>query len=376
MTHDVDRLRQVRRLTQVSRAITYAASPDEVFRITCERALELVSAEQVLLLVAGDDGMLVVRASCGVEQAQARGFREPLDEGLLPRLAGLLGAPPAGFLGVPLVVGGAVVGVVVAIRKAAGSDDDEWLLSALADQAAFALEKTHLEDVGQFREQLVGIVSHDLRNPLNTILVASQFLVQREGLGEKETALTRKIVRSANRAVKLIEQLLDLTRSRLGGGIPIVPRPTDLEEVARQVVGETELMHPERVLRMTADGDLAGVWDSDRMAQVLSNLIGNAVQHGEAGTPIDLRLQGGDTGVTIAVSNHGPPIPAAVLPVIFDAFRQGRTPSRSHGLGLGLFIAQQIVHAHGGTIGVTSTENEGTTVRLHLPRDAAGAPRA
>jgi phosphoserine phosphatase RsbU/P len=369
-----DRMQQIRQLTEISRAITYAASPAEVFQMTVDRALAMVSAEKALLMVVRDDGTLAVRASRGVDVALTRDFHEPLDESLLPHLAGLYDPALESFVGVPLVVAGDIVGILVVIRPAGtGTEQDEWLLSALADQAAFALEKTHLEEIGQFREQLVGIVSHDLRNPLNTIIVAAQILIQREGLGEKETELGRRIVRSALRSVKLIDQLLDLTRSRLGGGIAISPRAADLDEICRQVVDETELMHPDRPLRTSFTGDLVGVWDRDRLVQVVSNLIGNAVQHGEPRTPIDVRADGSEAIVTIEVTNRGPPIPADVLPFIFDAFRRGRSSSRAHGLGLGLFIAQQIAHSHGGSISITSSENEGTAVLVRLPRSISSA---
>jgi sigma-B regulation protein RsbU (phosphoserine phosphatase) len=320
-----------------------------------------------------------VRSSHGVDAALAKRFREPLNEALVPHLAGLLDAQPECFIGVPLVVAGAIRGILVVIRPATsvGAEQDEWLLSALADQAAVALEKTRLDEIGEFREQLIGIVGHDLRNPLSTILMGAHLLLLREGLGEEETELARKITRSASLAARLIDQLLDLTRSRLGTGIPIDPRSFDMNEVCRQVVGETELTHPDRPLCVNLRGDLTGVWDRDRMYQLLANLVGNAVEHGEPRSSIGLRIDGGKTEILIEVSNRGEPIPPAALPFIFEAFRKGRTdrPSRTRGLGLGLFIAQQIARSHGGTISVTSSESEGTTFRVLLPRGVAAGAR-
>jgi phosphoserine phosphatase RsbU/P len=371
------RLQQIRTLTEVSHALTDAASLDEVFQLTVDHAADLLTAEKSILLVANDDGLLALRSSHGVDAAAlAERFHEPLNEALVPRLAGLLGAQPESFLGVPLVVAGAIKGVLVVIRPATstGAEQDEWLLSALADQAAVALEKTRLDEIGEFREQLIGIVGHDLRNPLNTILMAARLLLLREGLGEKETGLARKITSSASLAVRLIDQLLDLTRSRLGGGIPIDPRPLDMNEVCQQVIGETQLTHPDRPLRVDVRGDLTGVWDRDRMYQLLANLVGNAVQHGEPRSSIELRIDGGETEVVIEVANRGEPIPPMTLPFIFDAFRQ-RTGqrSRTHGLGLGLFIAHQIARSHGGSIAVTSSASDGTSFRVRLPRGAAAA---
>jgi len=141
---------------------------------------------------------------------------------------------------------------------------------------------------------------------------------------------------------------------------------------------ETELTHPERPLLIEMTGDLIGVWDRDRLYQLLANLVGNAVQHGEPQSAIQMRIQGGGTeGVVIEVANRGEPIPPAAMPHIFDAFRKGRTLApRTQGLGLGLFIAQQIARSHGGSITATSSQGDGTTFRVCLPREVAVAVSA
>jgi len=371
------RLQQIRKLTEVSRALTYAVSLDEVFQLTVDHAANLLAAEKSLLMVANDDGLLALRSSHGVDGDLPKRVAEPFTETLVPRLSELLGARADAFLGVPLVVNGEIKGILFVIRSTPTTvaEQDEWLLSALADQAAVALEKARLDEIGAFREQLIGIVGHDLRSPLNTILLATRVLLLREGLGEMETELARKITRSASAAARLIDVLLDLTRSRLGGGIPIEPKRFDMRDVCRQVIDETELTHPDRPLHVDFAGDLVGVWDRDRMYQLLANLVGNAVQHGAARSAIDVRIDGGETELVIEVANRGEPIPAAALPFIFNAFRQGRTSSaaRKHGLGLGLFIGQQIARAHGGAITVTSSESEGTLFRVRLPRTAVAA---
>ena len=375
------RLDQIRKLTEVSRALTYAATLDEVFQLTVLRAADLLAAEKSLLLVTNDNGLLSLRSSHGIKGALPQGFHEPLSEALVPRLAVLLDAPPEDFLGVPLVVAGTIKGILVVVRPAASNsaERDEWVLSALADQAAAALEKTRLDEIGGFREQLIGIVGHDLRNPLSTILMWAHVLLQRKGLGEEEAKLARGITSSAELAVRLIDQLLDLSRSRLGGGIPIDPRCFDMGDVLRQVTEETKLAHPDRPLRLDMRGDLIGVWDRDRLYQLLGNLVGNAVQHGEPRSTIELRIEGRETEVIIEVTNRGEPIPPAAMPHIFDALRKRRTiePSRAQGLGLGLglFIAQQIARSHGGSIAATSSEIEGTTFRVRLPRDAVVAAK-
>ena len=371
------RLQQIRKLTGVSRAITYAASLDEVSQLTVDLAADLFEADQALLMVASDNGLLALRTSHGVDAALAERLHLPLNEASVLRLAELLDAPPEDFLAVPLVVAEAIKGLLVVVRPSSSATaEDEWLLSALADQAAVALEKKRLDELGEFREQLIGIVGHDLVNPLSTILIAGQLLLEREGLGEFATELARKITGSASLAVRLIEQLLDFTRSRLGGGIPIDPKPFDMNDVVLQVIGGTELMHPDRPLCVDLKGDLTGVWDRDRMYQVLANLVGNAVHHGEARSSIDLRLDGRETEVVIEVINRGKVIPPATLPFIFDPFRHGPAehPSQTQGLGLGLFIARQIVRSHGGSIAVTSSEHEGTTFCVRLPRNCGPGP--
>lgn len=374
---EAHRLLQIMKLTEVSRALTYAASLDAVLQLTVDHAADLLSAETSLLLVANETGLLTLRSSHGVDAARARGFHEPLNEAVVPRLAALIGASPEGFLAVPLVIAGAIKGLLVVIRPEAsnGTKEDEWLLSSLADQAAVALERARLGEIAEFREQLLGVVGHDLRNPLSTIRMGAHLLLQREGLGAIETEVARKISRSASQAERLIDQLLDLTRSRLGGGIPIDARPFDMSDVCRQVVDETELTDPDRPMQMDVQGELKGVWDRDRMYQLLANLLRNAVQHGEPRSAIVIRISGEETEVVMDVFNQGVPIPAAALPHIFDAFRKGRGDLRSQtqGLGLGLFIAQEIARSHGGLITATSSASEGTTFRVRLPRDSGMA---
>jgi signal transduction histidine kinase len=375
------RLLQIRKLTEVSRALTYAVSLDEVLQLTVDRAVDLLGAERSLLMITNDEGLLSLRASHGVDAALAERFHEPFNETLIQRLRLLLDVEPEHFLGVPLVASGAVTGILAVIRPATSTsaEQDEWLLSALADQAAVALEKTRLDETGEFREQLMGIVGHDLRNPLGAIQLAAHVLLRCEGLGEKETALVRRITNSASLAARIIDQLLDFTRSRLGGGIPTSPTSFDMMDICREVIDETQLTHPERPLRLDVRGDLTGEWDRDRMYQLLANLIGNAVQHGQSRSAIEVRIDGEGAEVVIEVANRGEPILPAAQPFIFDAFRHGRTGNTSHrqGLGLGLFIAQQIVRSHGGSIAVTSSERDGTTFRVRLPRRAAAAsPRS
>jgi sigma-B regulation protein RsbU (phosphoserine phosphatase) len=166
---------------------------------------------------------------------------------------------------------------------------------------------------------------------------------------------------------RMIGDLLDLTRARLAGSIPLKRRPADLQRVCEEAIMEGRAGHPDAVLRLETNGDLRGEWDADRLAQVVSNLVGNAVQHG-SGAPITLTTQGQADSVTLAVHNGGPPIPPDLPPFVFEPLARGRVEGAPHSIGLGLFIAQAIVVAHGGDIQVSSSTDAGTTFTVRLPR--------
>src|SRR5205823_2605363 len=224
-----------------------------------------------------------------------------------------------------------------------------------------------LRDSAKFQEQFVGILGHDLRNPLNAISVGADLLLRKETVAQDSHATLRRIASSAARMRRMVEQLLDLTRARLAGGIPVQPTPgTNLADVARGAVEELRVAHPEAQLTVHATAQISGEWDADRMAQVVSNLVGNAISHG-AGGPVDVQVDGANGSAILEVHNGGAPIPADLLPRIFDPFRQAMPATVAHGLGLGLFITRQIVLAHGGTIGVVSAQPEGTTFKVVLP---------
>ena len=249
---------------------------------------------------------------------------------------------------------------------------NEAIDEALAEAVNRFTEKTD-----QYRDQLIGIVSHDLRNPLGGILMGSAVLSGAEGLEDKNAKIAARIQNSAMRMVRIVGDLLDLTRTRLGSQIPIVRGPSDVGPICQMVISELEGSHPSAVIRYTSRGDLRGEWDSDRLAQVLSNLVGNAIQHGDTEKPITIDARGEGTEVVVAVHNAGPPIPVNVLSDMFEPMvRHVENPARaSTGLGLGLYIAKEVVTAHGGRLDVVSTDAEGTTFTLHLPRRARREPR-
>ncbi|MFZ5468009.1 MAG: PAS domain S-box protein [Myxococcota bacterium] len=231
-------------------------------------------------------------------------------------------------------------------------------------------DEKHTEEerrrLAHFREQFIGILGHDLRNPLNAVMIGAD-LLQLSGRGAKEQGdVAARIKNSAKRMQAMVEQILDLARSRLGEGIPVNARRMNLGELARQVVDEVETAHRHGAVRLTIKGDLEGEWDPDRLGQVISNLVTNAIKHGDAGAPIEVLLHADGGEVSIDVHNRGEPIPGELFDVLFEPYRP--TPrGRGDGLGLGLFITKQIVLAHGGTIQVRSGL-ERTTFSVTLPR--------
>jgi PAS domain S-box-containing protein len=238
-----------------------------------------------------------------------------------------------------------------------------------------ALER--LSEEARFRERFIGILGHDLRNPLNAISLSARALRRRSAHGSNPQQLAQRIETSAARMGTMISDILDLTRARLSGGIPLNLAPADLGAVCRQVVEELTAAWPERFITVDVDGPMDGVWDADRLAQVLSNLVGNALEHGAQDAPVMLRCLEQDGRVALEVHNPGAPIPAPQLATLFDPFRQAGT-AREHGrrrggLGLGLFIVREIVQAHGGSVHVSSSERDGTTFTVLLPRDTRAA---
>ncbi|HYO69976.1 MAG TPA: PAS domain-containing protein [Archangium sp.] len=235
--------------------------------------------------------------------------------------------------------------------------------------AVFFRDITEHKRAEQFRERLMGIVSHDLRGPLHGISLTTEQLLRRDDVAGPVLAGVQRIARSTERMSRMITDLLDFTRARLGGGITLQRRPCQLVELVRATLEELEVSHPGRVLLSHAPGSYSGEWDPDRLAQVVSNLVENALQHGARDTPVEVRLGPEDSSLVLTVHNQGAPIPEALLPHVFDPFRRANDRSRQ-GLGLGLYIVQQIILAHGGAISVDSRLDSGTTFTVSLPRHA------
>lgn len=250
--------------------------------------------------------------------------------------------------------------------------EDLMRFNEAIDQATAESITRFTQNLDHSKEMFLAILSHDLRTPLGAIIMSSQFMLDAGGLEDPNLMLTTTIARSAERMNAMVGDLLDLTRTRLGAGIPIVRADMDLATVARHAVDEVSAAHPNRAFHLTTTGDLGGAWDAARIGQVLANLLGNAVQHGSATTPITLTVTGEAKEVVLRITNAGPAIPAVDFPGLFNPLKRLRSSDvaarHSSNLGLGLYITDRIVGAHGGTISVTSSGEAGTTVTVRLPR--------
>ncbi len=217
------------------------------------------------------------------------------------------------------------------------------------------------------RDLFVGILAHDLRTPLSAISMSAQLLLQSDDLSEKNLKAAARIHNSSARMQRMIDDLLDFARTRLGNILPLTVARTDLADVCHRAADEIRTAHPEREILVHCTGELTGRWDGNRLAQLLVNLLSNAVHHGYPDRPITLRARRENDGVTVEVHNEGEPIPPRLRRQIFDPLMRGPRPdTRRTGLGLGLYIARQIATAHRGTLGVTSTA-DGTTFQLWMP---------
>ncbi|WP_158502088.1 PAS domain S-box protein [Vitiosangium sp. GDMCC 1.1324] len=248
----------------------------------------------------------------------------------------------------------------------------------VADRAAVALDNARLYQEAQEaireREDVVAIVSHDLRTPLNAIALSATTLLKREDVDERTTKTASRIHTSADRASRMIRDLLDFTQARMRG-LPVHREPLDLHEHVRRVVTEVRLAWPDRLITFQAHGDGRGEWDGDRLAQVVTNLVGNALQHSPKGTPVQVSARSDDSSFLLEVHNEGRPIPPEALPRLFEPYRRGPEAGAGQGsLGLGLFITRQIVLGHGGTLDVRSTVEEGTRFTVRLPRHPSQLP--
>ena len=192
--------------------------------------------------------------------------------------------------------------------------------------AVEARRRLEAENQTRFAEMFIGILGHDLRNPLNAISIGAA-LIKRKGIADDR--VLERILQSSERMSNMVGQLLDLTRTRLAGGIPIERRPAGLRTVVAGAIEELQLVYRDRDIRLETGEEIDGLWDTDRLAQVVSNLVGNALEHGAPDKPVTVRLSAADDIVRLSVHSFGPPIPPEVLPMIFDPYRRTTRAQRA-----------------------------------------------
>jgi sigma-B regulation protein RsbU (phosphoserine phosphatase) len=264
----------------------------------------------------------------------------------------------------------ALLADATALRDSRGQVEDVVisLRNVTAEKQLLDATRSDLE----FQQQVIGIVGHDLRNPLATITGSIALLRRQHGLSEMSVASLDRVARSAARMARLISDLLDYARTRAPGGLPVVLTRVDLRSICQDSVEEVRAAHPSAKIVLESVGDTMGAWDADRIEQALTNLIVNAIQHGGDGTVRVQCVGSAASTVAIKVHNGGVAIPAEVLPELFKAYRRGvrgTSTGRHGGLGLGLFIVAQIATAHRGRVYAESSAAEGTTFVIELPRD-------
>jgi signal transduction histidine kinase len=260
--------------------------------------------------------------------------------------------------------------LLVAALHAQEDAEDAHSGRVVAEDESDALrtETVELLAAGEFRERLLGVVGHDLRSPLKTIVNAAEQLAAGKDLPVRNAWLASRILDSGRRMERMIDQLASFTQARTGGGFELNLAACDLSRVCRDVVEDLRLAWSVPI-HLHAEGDLTGVWDEDRITQVLMNLVGNALEHAATGTPVTVRARGDSASVSVEVENEGPSIPPDLVAHIFSAFKSGRRGSERgpRHLGLGLFISREIALSHDGSLDLQSGDDK-TSLVLRLPR--------
>jgi signal transduction histidine kinase len=332
-------------------------------------------ASEILKTIAAD-----LRQPQSSEQQDAKG------KGLGPR--GALPTPAETHADFRMLAGFAVDAMITEYRALRASVLKLWARHGggtrpedLTDLTRFneAIDQAIAESIGRYTKQtgtsaelFIGILGHDIRNPLGTILMSVAGLVRSGKLSEAAAA---PINNAATRIKAIIEQVVDFTRAQADGVMPIVRKPGDLAQQLAKVVEETQVRRPARKVRMEASGDFQGSWDEGGMGQLLSNRLGNALLYGSQWTEVTLRMWSTPTEVCFSVHNHGEPIPEGERELIFQPLERGAQhraqgqPREAAGLGLGPYICREIVLSHGGKLEIDSTRADGTTFSVSLPRN-------
>ncbi|GEN10703.1 hypothetical protein MFU01_57400 [Myxococcus fulvus] len=394
------------RLRDFTARLSEASTVAEVCRALFEQGLVAAGAKAGAVNLLSDDGeaLEIVDAVGYPEQVLSRwrriplSQRVPLTEAVREQKPIWLGSleewteryPHLNAHGIhesaialPLLVKGRALGVIGLsfARARLFTEMDRAFFSALAHACAQALEQVRLiteerrvhEELrrrSEFEQQLVGIVSHDLRNPLAAIAMSVGLLEKKNELSDSQKRTVQRIGQASERAARMIRDLLDFTKARLGGGIALHRQPTDLKDVVTQVLDEVQLAHPGRHVDVEVASDVRGEWDPDRIAQVVTNLLSNALAYSPQGAPVRLRTFAEGGHALLSVYNGGDPIPHELLSRLFEPMTRGslKEGQSSRSIGLGLYIVRDIVRGHGGSVDVVSSQDDGTTFTVRLPR--------
>jgi signal transduction histidine kinase len=250
--------------------------------------------------------------------------------------------------------------------------EDMTRFNEAIDQAMAESVAEYTKMVNQSRDLFLGVLGHDLRNPIGATLMAARRMVKHGEANSKESLLSGQIAISMDRAISILDDLLEVTRSAFGSELPLVPTPMNMGELGTQLVGEMRTLSEGKQIEIEIVGDVQGEWDRPKMGQVFSNLIGNALQYSPSDSAVTVTITEQEDQVLISVHNDGDPIPLDEQKSVFKSLTRGRDRGSegagSTNLGLGLFIAHKMIVAHGGTISVDSTQEQGTTFSAVLPK--------
>ena len=380
---------QLRKLTEISRALTYTTSMDEVAELTVERGADLLDAPAALLMLPDSGGLLHVRASFGITADRVTRFRAPMSDELIGRLQGLLAVPDDSFLAVPLVVGGAVTGLLAIAKTVPAGEADEWLLSALADQAAVALENARLGgevrldmeerlrvSVGatDAKDRALATLAHDIRTPLGAIEGYCELLEDQiyGEINDKQREALGRVRMSGRHLLSLLENVMDMA-TLTAGSVRLAIEPVRLSHVVHEAV---DMLVPAcaaklQVLQSGGEIDVVVMADHARLRQVLVNLISNAMKFTPAKGSISVLTStvevGGKQFGEIRVVDSGPGIPQAEQAAVFEPYYRSADSVRIPGIGLGLAISRGLVLQMGGTLDLESVVGNGATFVIRLP---------
>lgn len=401
---------QVADLQAFTAALSAAVTMKDVARTLFEQGLQRFGASGVGIVWMMNPGRLELVFAHGLTEAEFRrlddaaaaGQRLPIRDAILTRKPVWLDSPEEirarypvleplraergdhGCAVVPLVIGDWSPGIIGFTFKGARqlAAEERTFIEVMAQLAAQAFERARLYDAEQearqtaehakrVQQRLMAVVGHDLQTPLGSIVMATSMLLKEGGGTPEQRSMLQRIARSANRMAALLRDLVDFGRTQQGLGIAIAPTQVDVGELVRDALVEFETPGSALPVSLAVRGPVILRADPSRLAQIVSNLVGNALRHGKD-APVKVEVRGDAKGVQLSVHNDGPVIEPALLPHLFEPFRKGDSAD-GRGEGLGLYIVEQIARAHGGRVETRSDASAGTTFTVSLPRERGAA---